>query len=91
MALSKPVSVPASCQFFGNEAWERRAFDNFQVLDWEGLKGRLLSSSYAPKEGDPRHLPMLEELKLLFNRCQSRGSIRMDYETELYLGKFTIR
>lgn len=74
--------------FFGHAAWERHAFDNFQTLDWEGLKGRLLSSSYAPKAGDPRHAPMLAELEALFRRCEREGVIRLDYATELFLGQF---
>jgi SAM-dependent methyltransferase len=76
--------------FFGNQDWEKRVFENFQDLDWEGLKGRLLSSSYAPKEGLPGHAPMMAELQSLFNRCQKQGSVRMSYATELFLGQFAI-
>ncbi len=75
--------------FFGNRDWEKRGFENFQILDFAGLRGRLLSSSYAPKEGHPGHAPMLAALRDLFDRFQSGGSIRMDYETELFLGRFT--
>jgi hypothetical protein len=59
------------------------------MLDWEGLKGRLLSSSYAPKEGQPNHEPMLAALKILFERCEKGGTVRMDYETEAYLGRLS--
>jgi SAM-dependent methyltransferase len=72
--------------FFGNREWRRVVFENSQVLDFPGLKGRLLSSSYAPKENDPRHEPMLDALKELFGRCEQQGQVRMEYETELYLG-----
>ena len=72
--------------FFGNREWRRVVFENSQVLDFPGLKGRLLSSSYAPKENDPRHEPMLDALKALFERCERQGQVRMEYETELYLG-----
>jgi SAM-dependent methyltransferase len=73
--------------FFGAGNWETREFDNFQTLDFGGLKGRLLSSSYAPKEGHPRHGPMIAALKALFERFQRDGLVRMDYRTELFLGR----
>jgi SAM-dependent methyltransferase len=73
--------------FFGAGGWHRHVFDNFQVLDWEGLQGRLRSSSYAPAPGHPGHAPMIAALRELFERCERSGSIRMEYETELYLGR----
>lgn len=76
-------------RFFGRRTWEKRSFGNFQVLDFEGLKGRLLSSSYAPKEGHPSHPPMLAALRELYERCQQGDMIRMDYRTNLYLGQFS--
>jgi SAM-dependent methyltransferase len=74
--------------FFGRGGWENRSFDNFQVLDRIGLRGRLLSASYAPKSGHPAHESMLAALDELFDRCQSNGIVRMDYRTELFLGSF---
>jgi len=73
--------------FFGAGGWKRHAFDNAQVLDWEGLKGRLMSSSYAPEPDQPGHAPMIAELRTLFAQCQRSGFVRMEYETELYLGQ----
>jgi SAM-dependent methyltransferase len=75
--------------FFGPGGWKRHVFENFQVLEWEGLRGRLMSSSYAPPLGHPGHEPMLAALRALFDRSQRSGSVRMEYETELYLGRFT--
>jgi SAM-dependent methyltransferase len=75
--------------FFGNRDWRRSVFENHQNLDFAGLKGRLLSASYAPKEGDPRHMPMLSALRELFERSETKGTIRMEYETEVYLGRMT--
>ena len=37
-------------------------------LDFEGLKGRLMSSSYAPEPGHPQHEPMLAGLREVFRR-----------------------
>jgi len=75
--------------FFGPGGWKRHVFENFQVLDWDGLKGRLMSSSYAPAAGQPGHEPMIAALRALFERCQRGGTVRMEYETELYLGRFS--
>ena len=74
--------------FFGHEGWLERRFDNFQTLDYPSLKGRLLSSSYAPPAGHPGHEPMLAALQELFDRTQQNGNVRMDYVTELFLGQF---
>jgi SAM-dependent methyltransferase len=82
--------IPKSARgdgLFGKGAWERHTFDNHQILDLPGLKGRLLSSSYAPKQGRPGYLPMMAALEDLFARTQKDGIVRMEYETELYLGR----
>ena len=58
-----------------------------QVFDFEGLKGRLLSVSYAPEPGHPNHEPMIAELKRIFDRYQSDGRVRFEYETRVYSGQ----
>jgi ubiquinone/menaquinone biosynthesis C-methylase UbiE len=73
--------------FFGQGGWQKECFENFQALDLAGLKGRLLSSSYAPKEGQPGFDRMILSLESLFGRCQSEGLIRMDYTTEIFYGR----
>ena len=80
---------PILGKFFGNDTWRKHVFDNHQVLDLSGLKGRLLSSSYAPKKGQPNHEAMFAALKDLFDRCQQNGTVRMDYHTELFLGQLS--
>jgi SAM-dependent methyltransferase len=74
--------------FFGAGGWKKHAFENSQVLGWEGLKGRLMSSSYAPQADQPGHEPMIAALRVLFDECGQGGVVRMEYETELYLGRF---
>jgi SAM-dependent methyltransferase len=65
-----------------------RDLPNHQIFDWQGLCGRLLSSSYAPKEGHPNFAPMMAELQRLFSANQQDGRIRMDYFTRVYFGQF---
>ncbi len=74
--------------FFGAGRWIHRDFANPQTLDFTHLKGRLLSSSYAPKPGHPRHEPMIAALQELFERCAQRGVIQVEYRTEVYFGRF---
>lgn len=79
----------ALLNLFG-EAPRRLAFENEQRFDREGLRGRLLSSSYAPAAGHPGHEPMLEELARLFEEHQEEGHVRFEYDTELYLGRLAL-
>lgn len=72
---------------FGTGNWGKHVFTNSQRLDLNGLKGRMLSSSYAPKEGHPRHRPMMAALEILFDRCQEDGFIQIEYATDLFLGQ----
>jgi len=65
---------------------ERATFPNAQSLDYEGLEGRLLSSSYTPAAGDPRRGPMLAQLRRMFERHKVAGRVSIEYDTEVYLG-----
>ena len=67
--------------FFSPQSFLVQVFENEQVFDYEGLKGRLLSSSYVPKDG-----PMIGALEALFSRHQRGGWVRVGYETKLYTG-----
>jgi hypothetical protein len=69
--------------------YKARTFSHSQALDFEGLTGRLLSSSYAPLPGDPRHIPMLNELRRIFDSYQKDGLVNLEYVTEVYSGKLT--
>ncbi len=72
---------------FQNDSFQVRTFDNVQVFDFEGLKGRLLSSSYAPEAGHPNHDPMLHELKAIFDTYQVDGVVTFEYDTQVYYGQ----
>jgi SAM-dependent methyltransferase len=74
-------------RFFAPAPCERRAFPNEQAVDFEGLRGRLLSSSYVPAPDQPSARPMLEELARLFARHQDGDRVSFLYTTELYFGR----
>lgn len=59
---------------------------NVQQMDFEALRGRLLSSSYAPLPGHARHLPMLAALRDLFDRHARDGQIELEYRTRAFAG-----
>jgi SAM-dependent methyltransferase len=71
--------------FFAPAAFRLDRFANEQLFDLAGLSGRLLSSSYIPKEG-PGFAAMMEELERLFGKHQSGGRVRVGYDTKLYSG-----
>lgn len=73
-------------QFFGRPP-QRATFANRQVLDAEGLAGRVLSSSYAPMPGRPEHAPLMAGLREVFERHQRDGKVVFPYETRVYFGQ----
>lgn len=58
-----------------------------QRFDYEGLEGRLLSSSYAPGPDHPSYEAMLRDLRAVFDANQEDGQVNFDYETEVYYGR----
>ena len=74
-------------RFFGANNWQRVLFDHAQVFDFEGLKGRYLSCSYALPENDSRFHTAMAALQLIFERFQEDGKIIHWYNTVLYFGK----
>jgi len=77
-------------EFLG-AAMQVARFPNHQRLDYAGLEGRLLSSSYAPERGHPEHQPMLAGLRALFERHQKAGEIVFPYETRVYFAQLKAR
>lgn len=77
------VSEAELATFFGGP-FARHVCDNVQWLDRLGLRARLLSSSYVPAAGHPRHEPMLAALENLFQTHQVDGTVAMEYELRAY-------
>lgn len=74
-------------EFFDPEPFQSRVFAMRQEVDYEGLEGRLLSSSYAPGPEHPKHEPMLEELRRIFDRHVEKDRVSFDYKTRVYFGR----
>ena len=71
-------------EFFAPTPYQERVFTLCQRFDYEGLAGRLLSSSYAPLEGHPSHTPMMQELLKLFRAHAKGGNVEFEYDTRVY-------
>lgn len=76
-------------EFFGPSGFKRHSFENQQLFDFEGVQGRLLSSSYTPESSDPRYEPMLEALRTAFETYQVEGNIVFEYDTHVYCGRLS--
>ncbi|HUL01173.1 MAG TPA: class I SAM-dependent methyltransferase [Nitrospirota bacterium] len=74
-------------EWYGEEKAELTLFRNHKILNWEGLRGRFLSSSYAPQESHPNYQRALEDLQQIYERFAHEDSINFEYTTRLYVGK----
>lgn len=75
--------------FFGANRFKVASFPNQQEFGLEGLCGRLMSSSYAPEPGHPKHASMLKELTRIFKEHQADGKVVFEYDTTVYYGKLS--
>jgi SAM-dependent methyltransferase len=73
-------------EFFAPQPCKERVFGLRQRFDYEGVAGRLLSSSYAPLEGHPSHAPMMQELDRIFRAYAEGGVAEFEYKTRVYYG-----
>ncbi len=73
--------------FFGEGHYKMELFLNYQHFDLEGLKGRILSSSYMPAKGHKDFDFMMSVLKKTFTRFAEEGKVTIEYDTKIYYGK----
>jgi SAM-dependent methyltransferase len=73
-------------QFFGHPP-ELAIFPNEQLFDFEGLAGRVMSSSYAPMADRPEHGPLMAGLREVFDRHEREGKVVFPYRTLVYFGQ----
>jgi len=78
-------------EFFDPAPFQERVFAMRQEFDYAGVEGRLLSSSYAPGLGHPKHAPMLHGLRRIFDEHSRTNRVAFDYKTRVYFGRITSR
>jgi ubiquinone/menaquinone biosynthesis C-methylase UbiE len=71
---------------FFHKDFSHVTFQNSQIFDFDGLKGRVTSSSYMPAEDSPDYPRMVEELKALFTKYEEQGRITILYDTAVNYG-----
>ena len=74
-------------EFFQNEL-KRKTYKNVQTVGFEGLRGRILSSSYMPTEADEAFQPLTNELQRLFANYAENGKIQILYNTNVFYSQF---
>jgi SAM-dependent methyltransferase len=72
---------------YGPSEIRAKTFDNEQVFDLEGLRGRLASASYTPQPGHPNFEPLMRELEALFRRHERDGRVVYAYDTKVFYGR----
>jgi SAM-dependent methyltransferase len=70
--------------FFAPSPFQTRVFTMRQEVDYVGLEGRLLSSSYTPQTDHPQYESMLRELRHQFDAHQVNGRVCFEHDTRVY-------
>jgi ubiquinone/menaquinone biosynthesis C-methylase UbiE len=73
-------------EFFRPAPHQERVFAMSQRFDYEGIAGRLLSSSYAPLDGQPGHDAMMLELQRIYRAHSQDGKVAIEYKTRVFYG-----
>lgn len=80
---------PEIAEFFAPAGFQLTTLPNSQHFDFEALKGRVYSSSYAPEPGHPNFEPLMSGLKESFNAHNQDGIVEFEYETKIFYGRVT--
>jgi ubiquinone/menaquinone biosynthesis C-methylase UbiE len=82
------ASLEAITRFFSPDPVQFISQQTRQDFDFDGLRGRILSSSYVPREGAAAEA-MLQELPELFSKYEEHGQVVVEYQTKIYYGHLT--
>ncbi len=75
-------------RFFKSGKYSKFSLPNEQLLDLEGLLGRITSASYMPSPSDKDRFALLrEDVARLFKTSEKLGKVRMLYDTTVFLAK----
>lgn len=85
---SEPWKEDNLSTFFHERKYGRFTLPNEQLLDREGLLGRMLSASYMPNVEEAERFRALSlDVSRLFNDWEKGGTVRILYETIISLGQ----
>ncbi len=80
------INIDEISSFLAPKSMQLIELENQQVFNLTELKGRLRSSSYAPKEEDKNYDEVMNALEELFDSYQEKGKVLFKYDTMLYVG-----
>ena len=75
--------------FFAPSPMRSASFENAQSFDYEGLEGRIFSSSYMPQPGQARFAEMRDAAKRLFAETARDGAVTMVHDCVVCWGRVT--
>jgi len=81
------ISPADFAQFFDPHPVRTHTIPNSQMFDFPALKGRLLSSSYCPHQGEPGYEHIMKRLREIFDRNETNGTVSFEYDTNLFYGQ----
>jgi len=91
LEVSRELDHSDIASFFAPGSCRLAHFKFQQVFDYEGLEGRLLSSSFVPEPNHPNYELMRRDLRDIFNAHQKDGKVAFAYKTEVYYGQLLAR
>ena len=74
-------------RYFDRGRFASFSLANEQTLDFEGLRGRLVSASYMPTPRDKDYRTFEKEVRDVFDTYSVGGCVRIPYDTEILVGK----
>jgi len=74
-------------RFLGVRRHDKIVLPNFQILDLDGILGRLASASYMPGRGTKRWSTVEKDARKLVERYGRNGVVKLRYDTTVYLGR----
>jgi ubiquinone/menaquinone biosynthesis C-methylase UbiE len=77
--------------FFGANEFHSYEVPNFQDFDFDGIAGRLRSSSYMPTPDQATFQPMMDELRRIVDTHNQDGRVRLEYTTRIHLGQLKVQ
>ena len=84
--VTQKVEDEKLSKFYVEWSFKKFMLPNYQILDFEGLLGRVCSASYMPRPEEPSFALMKTELREMFEKYQRNNQIALYYETNLFLG-----
>lgn len=82
------TNKPFLSSWFKNGTFKTFNLSNQQLLDRQGLAGRIMSASYMPNSSEKEKFTALKkDISNLFESHAEKGKVRMLYETRVFIGK----